>query len=239
MRRTLFLALISTLCVAACAPQHFVRPITADTYEVSAGLGGPIINFAGTKIPMPFLEINAGYGVTKNTTAFAGLNATSLLYGTAQLDLGATTAVIGSTKEVWQLTATPAANLAIGLREGAVKVWPELDVNLVWSYEVEPRPAGEIENDDLRLQKPPGDYAYLGIVNWFELASTRHHGEPQPTHWIPSVALGHCWIGKDWRYTIEGKYLAPFTQNTPNPVEYNGLGGNGSFGIYLGLGRKL
>jgi hypothetical protein len=107
------------------------------------------------------------------------------------------------------------------LRDGRFKFWPELDANLYWHYDA---------SDNI---------AYLSLANWFELASTRAHGEEQQHHWIPIVAAGHRFDSKNWQYTTEVKYIAPATANTPNVVEYHGIGGSGGLGLYFAVTRKF
>jgi len=64
--------------ISACAPAQFVEPIPKEHVNLTAALGGPLFDFAGTTIPMPLSSLAAGYGLTDNTTLFGGIHGTAL-----------------------------------------------------------------------------------------------------------------------------------------------------------------
>lgn len=209
------------LAVGSCAPARFVEPIPEGHWNATASLGGPLFDFAGTTIPMPLTSLAAGYGVTDKTTAFAGLHTTALLFDDMQLDLGALQEIISQEHFVPAVSISPALNLLFAMRDGSFRAWPEADVNFYWHY-------GSV-----------GNLIYINSSNWFELSSTRADNEPQTTHWIANFGLGHRFEGEHWEYITELKYLAAGMPNLPNAVGYHGIGGNGAFGVYLGLTRKF
>ncbi len=221
MSRTRIAAWAVSLLFAACSPVRFVTPIPAEHYAASASLGGPLITFSGATIPMPLTSLAAGYGLSSNTSLFAGLHTTALLFHDIQLDIGALRELLP--QDGWRpgVSASAVANLALALRDGSFKFWPELNANAYWHY---------MSN---------GNLLYVGSSNWFELASTRSDGESQPQHWVPNLQCGHVFDGENWQYTTEIKYLAVGVMNLPSVVEYHGLSGNGSFGVYLALTRKF
>ncbi len=209
------------VCVASCAPTRIVDPIPEGHINATASLGGPLFDYAGTTIPMPLLSLAAGYGVTDKLSAFGGLHITSLLFDDLQLDLGAVGQVLPQDHLVPAVSVSPVANVFLAMRDGSFRLWPEADVNFYWKY------------------NSSGNLIYLTDINWFDFTSTRADDEPQTRHWFPGIALGHRFESEHWEYITELKYLEPGIGNTPNAVGYHGIGGNGAFGIYLGLTRKF
>lgn len=220
-----YLILFFALLFSSCAPSRFVEPIPKDSFLINGTLGGPAIGFAGTVIPMPLSSIAVGYGVTDNTVAFGGLHTTALLFNVLQLEAG-TSLPLTTFSSHHHLRITPILNGAIDFREGHPKLWPQLDINWVYTW-------GQGRSQINGYYQP--NYFYAGLTNWFELASKRAHGEPQEHHWIPGIQAGHTWRTRNWDYTAEVKYLGLGIANTPNPVDYKGIGGNGALGIYFSL----
>ncbi len=214
-------ALLLLPLLVACAPTRFVEPVPKEHINVTVALGGPLFDFANTTIPMPLSSVAAGYGLTDQTTLFAGLHTTALLFKDLQLDLGGLKEVLRQDHLAPGMSISPVANVFLAMRDGSFRVWPEVDVNAYWHY------------------GKSGNMIYLTSGNWFELSSTRADGEPQQDHWIANVGLGHRFEGANWEYTTELKYLALGIANTPNAVGYHGIGGNGTFGIYLAFTRKF
>jgi hypothetical protein len=217
MKYVLFLA----LTISACAPARFVEPVPKDHVNITAALGGPLFDFAGTTIPMPLSSLAAGYGLTDNTSLFGGIHTTALLFKDIQLDLGALHEINKQNDYVPGISLSPVVNILVAMRDGAFRIWPEADVNFYWHYS---------GTDNL---------IYLSNSNWFELSGTRAGGAEQPHHWIANLGVGHRFESEHWQYTTEVKYLAVGLPNLPNAVDYHGISGNGAFGIYLALTRKF
>jgi hypothetical protein len=215
-----YLAILILLC-AACAPTRFVEPVAKDHWDATASLGGPLITFDSLVIPMPLTSLAVGYGLTENTTLFGGLHTTALAFNDIQLDLGALRQVIAQDHLTPAISIEPVANIVYAMRDGAIRLWPELDANFYWHY---------IANNNL---------IYVSSSNWFELSGTRADDAAQSNHWIKNFALGHIFDGEHWQYVTELKYLQAGTPNQPGPVEYHGISSNGAFGVYLALTRKF
>jgi len=212
---------IVLLLAVSCAPSRFVEPLPEGHYAVTASLGGPLITFSGKVIPMPLTSFAFGYGFDSATTGFAALHTTALLFDDLQLELGGVHKLLDQDGLRPAISITPVANLALAMRDGSFKFWPELDANAYWHY------CGS------------GNVVYAGISNWFELAGTRADGEPQTRHWIANLQLGHIFNSEHWQYITELKYLAVGVPNAPGVVDYHGIGSNGGFGVYFAITRKF
>jgi hypothetical protein len=161
------------------------------------------------------------YGLTDNTTSFASLHTTALMYGVIQTDLGFTHQLMAPNKLIPGISISPIANMMFDKWEHKFSLYPQLDVNAYWNY-------GTKKN-----------LVYASLNNWFELRTTRAHNEPQPTHWLPSIGFGHLWNNKKYTIQFELKYVAPTESNKDIVVDYVSPGSKGALGFYIGVNRKF
>jgi hypothetical protein len=216
----LFLLLLIIL-LSGCAPTRVVRTLPKGQAAVSAGIGGPLISYKSTMIPMPLTSVSGAYGITEGLSGFAGIHTTSLAFGLFQADLGVTQKLLESKGYRPGLTISPVANLMLDKWQYHFKFYPEADINVYWEY-------GKRRS-----------YCYLGMFNWFELAAKRAFGQDQPYHWLQGFSIGNTFCGSKWSFTVEGKYIAPFYSNRDLVVTYGSLGSTGAIGIYFGTTRKF
>jgi hypothetical protein len=213
----LFVAMI----LFACNATRLVKPLPKDELQVGAGFGGALIQLGDATIPIPLTNVYAAYGVKENTSAFASIHTTALLFGVFQTDLGFTQQLLKQKGYLPALSVSPIANLMLDKWEGQFSLYPQLDINAYWNY-------GKKKH-----------LVYTSLNNWFELRNQRAHGETQKTHWLPSIGLGHQWSGKKYNLQLETKYLAPNQSNQNLVVDYVSFGNNGAIGVYIGLTRQF
>jgi hypothetical protein len=206
---------------ASCAPARFVKPLNKGQTAVSASLGGPLILFAGTTIPMPLTSVAVGHGFKNDLTGFAGLHTTALAFGVLQTDIGIVKELRKQKGLVPGVTVSPVANIMFDKWQGKFSFFPQLDVNAYWHY------------------REKANYVYVGIGNWFDLNNKRSEGDAQQTHWLPAIQLGHTLEKHKWDYTLELKYIAPNHNNQRIVVDYQGIGHSGVIGVYIGVTRKF
>lgn len=205
----------------SCSPTRFVKPLMKKQSAANLSLGGPLIKYGTSTIPVPFITATYGYGIDSSLTGFAAFNVTSALFGNFQLELGTTKQLIKQNKYIPSVSFTPVVNV-IFRDTKAYKFYPQMDVNAFWEY-------GKRKN-----------YFYVGLCNWFELSEKRTLGETQPTHWIFTPMLGHSFAGKKWNVNMEVKLIAPNLSNQNIVVEYQTpVKNHGAFGVYLGYTRKF
>ena len=205
----------------SCAPSRIVRPLEKGEKQVSAHLGGPLMGFVGTVIPMPLTSVSYAHGVSDKVTVFGGIHTTAMLYGVFQTDIGVCYNLYKQDSSRFGLSVSPVINMAYDKWEGNFKFWPEIDINAYWEF------------------NPKKSFAYLGVSNWFELVSKRAHDESQENRWIVNPHLGYTYVRKKWNYNFETKYLVPYLDTKPNVVDYKGVGGKGAVGIYFTFTRKF
>ena len=205
----------------SCAPSRFVKPLEKKQHAVSVSLGGPAVLFSGAPMPMPFTTIAYAYGLSSRTTLFGSMHVTSSLFGNAQSDIGATFKLHEWSNRIG-LSASPALQIgySVGNKTG-FKIWPSIDIN---TY--------------VHIKNKPS-YLYGGINAWFEVSNYKAHNEIQQTKVLPNLQLGYMLVKQKWQHQFELKYLGIGITNKPGIVDYIGVSGKGSFGIYYSLIRKF
>lgn len=221
MKYTLF-AILTGFAVS-CAPSRFVEPLEEKQWSVGGGLGGPVIEFGGGVLPTPITTVEVGYGLKKNLTVYGALHTTAILFGTGQVDLGATYQLVEQNEFIPNVSVSPGFNFAFSPSSHVANFWPTLDANAFWHH-------GERKN-----------YVYVGINTYYELASTRALGQTQQYHVLLNPQIGYVFRQKEhkWELFTEFKFLAPYVNNQSAFLPYKSLlGKNGATGFYLGF-RKL
>jgi hypothetical protein len=147
------LLVILSLLFFSCAPSRFVKPLEKSQSAASFSFGGPMIQYDGAAIPIPFTTFAYGYGVANKCTVFGSLHSTSLLFGNLQSDLGATFLLFEKEKK-FGVSAAPSLQLAYSMgKAGTFRLWPSADLNWFWH------------------PKERQSYLYDGFNSWFEIAS--------------------------------------------------------------------
>jgi hypothetical protein len=205
----------------SCAPTRFVKPLDKGQTAVTGNIGGPLVGFAGTTIPIPFTSLGAGYGISNTTTVFGNLHTTALAFGVVQVDAGVLHSLVAQNGYWPGITGSLSANIMTDIHEANTKLFPQLDANAYWNY------------------GPKSNFFYLGTSNWVDLAGTRAHEEPQPNNWIFNLQAGHTFVRPKWNFVLEAKYLAPFHSRQNLVVDYTGFGNRGAVGTYFGVVRKF
>lgn len=221
---------IFIVCCAAfiisCAPSRLVKPLEKGEQQLNASIGGPLINFSGTTIPIPFTSLTYANGVADKATAFASLHTTSLMFGVLQTDIGVVRELY-TPDSISRLTPgisiAPSVNMAFDIWENNFRLWPQIDFNAYWI-----------------LSKQRQHYCYLGLSNWLEFNQHKAHGEIQRNQWIFNPQIGIMLSKSKWNHQIEMKYLAPEIRNDNVVVDYaKPFGNKGAMGIYYSVSRKF
>ena len=204
-----------------CAPSRFVKPLAKNENAIALNLGGPLIHFRKSVIPIPYTSLMYGRGITNSTTAFGSIHLTSLLYGNFQTDIGVCQRIYKNDSLKFGITINPVLNMVYDKWNKNFRVWPQLDINVY---------------KDILKQKA---FVYVGLTNWFELSSTKAHNEPVTNHILINPHIGMTYNTKKWGYTLECKFLQMAKNNQPNVVDYVGISGKGVLGFYLNFVRRF
>ena len=213
---TLFL-LIILLC--ECAPARFVKPLEKEEWAIGVNAGGPLIQLNGTTLPVPFSSVYVGYGLKDRLTLHAGLHATSLIYKTMQLDMGATYLVWNMDVLRPGFSINGTLNGMMDFRQYNARLYPSLSGNLFYDYKY-----GRL---------------YGGMEQWIDLFKNAVPDGSPHNYWIPSFYVGQTIKLGKWEMSLEYKNLAPFSWNKGQVVRYARRGDRGANGIYLGLQKRF
>ena len=222
--RNIVLAISIALVAVSCTSQKIVRPLETGEQQVSANLGGPLIGFGGLTIPVPLTSVNYARGLSDSLTIHGGLQTTSLLYKTLQVDAGATYGLLKP--DGWKpgLSASASLNFLTDFREGNPKLYPQLDANAYWDYGT-------------------NHFMYVGITNWIEFSATMTDGQEQRKQILSGIQFGNTFTTEKWNYTLESKWLAPTRNSGDLVVDYRSYKLNGesrgAVGIYVGIARRF
>jgi hypothetical protein len=212
---TYFVALLA--CISfSCSPTRYVKPLEKGQHCANASFGGPMIGFAGAVIPIPLTSLGYGYGLDSNTTAYANLHTTAMLYGTYQMDIGINRMLYRSPSG-FGITGNISVMMSVDKWEHQWRAWPLIDLNAYKNIGTK------------------GSYMYGGFGNWFEFSKYRAHQQVQTVHWIFDPHLGYIIHRSKWKYQFESRFIAPNIANRPNVVEFKGIGGKGAVGVYFGI----
>lgn len=203
--------------LTSCSTSRIVKPLEAKQWAAGFDLGGPIIDFAGAKIPIPLTSFTGAYGINNRITATTSLHTTALAAGVFQCELGAVGDIIPASGRRPGLSGTLMTHW---MAREEFRFYPELALNMHWAYS-EKRP----------------HFAYLSWSNIFDFWQVRAHNEANPTFYLPHISLGHSFVTKKMRYNIEARWLAPFTSNQNIVVGYNGIANQGALGVYFSVYR--
>ena len=223
IRRTFFHSLLPILLVLntalfqSCAPSLLVKPLKKGEQGVSAHLGGPLIRFAGTPIPVPLSGLEYHYGWKDKLSLSGGLGLTSLAFGTFQLSAGG----IYQIKDETGLLKTGVSALLKGhflldRWEKIFRFYPEAGMHFYRQF---------------------GKHnLYAGGSAWFE---TQYGGRKRSSRnlWVPMLHAGWQKAEGKWRPSVEIKWIAPGQDSGNLVVDYIGPASRGSMGLYFGISR--
>jgi hypothetical protein len=206
---------------ASCSPVAMVKPLEKGKWAATANVGGPLIGFGNSTIPVPFTAVGAAFGFSEKSTGIAKLHTTSALFGVAHVDVG--WLHLWREANGWKpgFSTLPQATFMIDRWEGNARFYPSLDVNAFWNMHSR------------------GDFLYAGLTSWFDLQSKGTLQRDQPQHWIPALNVGYTITKTVWNTSFEMKYLAPGTSNQNLTVDYQSPFKKGAVGIYVSFLRKF
>lgn len=218
--------LLIIFCLAifsfSCSSTRIVKPLDAKEAAIGFDFGGPIIDFAGAKIPVPFSSVSGAYGIDSMMTVWGGLHLTSMAFGNFQTDIGLLREIIPAKGRMPGLSIAAVSNIMVNFNHGDFRIYPELDVNLHWQYSLKRK-----------------HFMYFSLANWFDPWAKKAHNEPNKNFYALNLALGHTFVTNKMRYSLELRWLAPHASNQNLTVAYNGIGGQGSMAFYFGLMRRF
>lgn len=215
----LFFLILGVVGLHNCTPTRFVTPLEKGEWAGGVNFGGPLIEFGGSTIPVPFSSIYVGHGYTERTTLYGGLHTTSLAFKTFQVDAGANFLVRKMDGNIPGISLNGTFNAMIDFRDFNFRAYPSLAGNLFY---------------DLRYGR-----FYAGMDNWFDLFPSQVPDNSNYQLWAPAFHIGQTFKIKKWELTFEYKSLAPFTNNDDIVVRYATARAKGAHGLYMSIQKKF
>ena len=204
-----------------CTNSRVVQPLNKNQWQVAASVGGPVIKQDDLVQPIPLSSVSVAYGLDQNLSVFSGIDPSLSSVGVYHMDMGFSHEILTPFNMQPGITYSSSLNTFWGQENSEFKIYPQIDINAYW------------------LLPFRNDYFYIGVSNWFELASERALKQKQNTRWIPSLHAGYTLQYDKYGFTLEMKYLAIQTNNQNLLVDYYSPTNNGSLGAYLSMSRKF
>lgn len=226
--------------LTSCAPTRVVRSLEEGERTIGGSLGGPMTDVPGIgKLPIPFLTVGYSEGLKNDFTVFGYANLTSGLYGNYQGEFGVLRdlwkdSVNFKSAQIFEIlkeqgvSASFTSNLALDNQWKNFRLWPQVDINY-WLSRKQTTFTNQMNNNKRGF--------YTGVSTWFELNGTGAHGRKQEVRVVPSPQLGGWFMMERWEFSLETKYIAPFSSNEKVVLDYASPFGanNGALGLYLGI----
>lgn len=197
------MALISV----GCGHVTHVRPTPKGKLAVEGAFGGPVAKVSGLTIPLPLTTLGASYGLSESADIHAHVHGTSLAFGVAGVDVGASYMPIKQQGYVPALTLT-------GRLYGFSNIERILDSR---AY-LELTGAGSYQ-----------------LGKWFLLYGSASTFVQTQTWPLWSLAAGNEFQLGEWGLQLEGRWFQPSQLTRMNVVDWQSVGGLGAWGVVLGV----
>ncbi len=214
------LALCTTSLLTACTTLPTARPLHPGEHQAGVSLGGPMVNYGGTHIPLPNAVVEGRSGIRyirlKPLDINYGLNVTAAAFGIAQLHLGTSYLLLDENGFIPALSMTNRLFVATNAltpqdkAPGTKQAWGAHQLAFTASYMIK------------------NQLIYLGLDQYTDF------GLPQLLL-TPSLGVefdpGHA---KDLKFHLEARYYAINKTKSLDTVEWT-THPRGAFGFGLGL----
>jgi hypothetical protein len=217
MKKILFIVALAYM--VACTPARVIETLPKGTTQIQGNFGGPMIEFAGLKIPIPATAIAVNHGITDKTTLSGGIHLTSLAFENYQIDLGVHHQLLKPNGKKPGITGSLQMNVFQSMYHKDFRLWPETQLAGYW----------KIKSSTVFIQ--PGA--------WWELSATKAFQEPQTNRWIPYISIGARFPHKSWNFGLDIRYMGMNLSNQDKIVYYATPFNKGASGVYLSATKTI
>lgn len=201
----------------ACSTTRALAPLQKGTAAATLSVGGPVLDFGGTPLPIPLASVGGIYGVDGKTNVHAALYPPPLArFAIVGVDAGVSRELVVPRKARPRIMADLTLHSFFGgLSDdpaGGFRLFPDLSVIAAWP----------IPTDAPKLT------LYAGIDSFVQ---------PFPElRWVPSPEVGvQVFAGKHLGFQLESKWLEAWRPWGPYVADWHGIGGNGALSLQLGV----
>ena len=184
-------------------------PVGEQKMQLSASVGGPLVDALGTTIPIPYGLVGATYGMSNNTEACLDFHITAAAFRF----LGMTPGIVYFPYLSGErFVPAMGADVLIFSDFKESRFYPELVTSVAY-----------------RLREKWTPYAAL--------RHTFQPG--QSPYYIPSAMTGTSFRSGKMQYFVELQWLALDRDNRWNPVDYHGVSRRGALSLQVGASLDL
>jgi hypothetical protein len=183
-------ALVGAAVLSGCAASRALAPLERGQHAIYADLGGPLVEFGGASVPVPFANVGWGYGLDGKSNVHAAINPSSpaliRVYG---VNAGYSRELLPASgaKPRLMLDTTAYAfwgDNRPGAPEGGFRWFQDLSAVATWDLPTtKPAPHRLYAGLDLFLQPAPTFHAYPVPLVGGELRLGRNVGLQLETAW--------------------------------------------------------
>ena len=211
------LSIVLIVALFSCSPARFIKPLEKNQKAVMAHLGGPLINFSGIPMPIPFSSIGFGYGLRDRLTVYSAWHTTSALFGNWQQEFGISFEPLSYRFPIKCSIQTGVQGIQGFRMIRVLQAYPTLDLNI---YRELPKKSGIM---------------YLSQRSWFNFYALKAHGESRSNVIVSGWHLGFQKNTPKYKHLIEWGWIMPQSPNQPNVVKFIGLKGQGALSIQYSI----
>jgi hypothetical protein len=195
--------------LAGCSAVQPVRVLDKGASAITASLGGAVVPSSTPTGLVPYLTAGYAYGTSDNVTVHARAHLTMAAFGVAGLEAGASVRALRQNEAIPELTlGVQLFGFASIVRTAPARLYPNMTANASWSV-------GE------------SSLAYVGSHLTLQLDPWRELVSPFAGYQFP--------VSNSVRLQVETIWQASNVDTRFGVFEgESSIGGNGSFGIYLG-----
>lgn len=204
----------SCLLLVSCGVTHPIRVMDEDASALVVSLGGPLADFSGVTIPVPYLNAGYCYGLSDAWTVESNVHVTSLLFNDLGIDAGAATRLVREHGAVPEVTLKLQGMYFTTFNAGAHSIFLG-HTNLNASYRIGAR--------------------------WLAYAGTEHTVQFSPSSYFFTPFIGVQFpVSSAIDLQVESKWMAANHFTGHGLLEGVGaIGSHGSVGIFVGLQYAL
>jgi hypothetical protein len=219
--KTLVLSFLLASALNSCTPTRNVKPLKKGDQQIAGSFGGPIIQFGGNWIPIPFTSVAYSRGISDAVTGFWAIHTTAALFGNFQAEAGSSFWLYHTDTGRFSFSGNASLQLAGNLKSGPFRIWPQVELSAIRDY------------------GKKGHFVYLGGGSRIETGYLANSPAGQSA-FIPYLQVGHIWEKKKWQFQLEAKWIAPGLIKDHIVVDVSRTPfAPGTPGIYFGFSRKL
>ena len=216
--------LVLLMC-CACGTMNTARPLDKGQTAVGLTLGGPMVEFGGSFVPLPNALVEGRTGMKplngKNWDINYGLNLTALAFDQAGMHIGATNQLLNQDGNIPAVSVTNrmyvySNHLSPASTDMGKGIWSNYELSTTLSW---------------KLGK---QMVYTGIAQYFDIPSPSLTLTP-----FLGIELFHSGLTNGFALQLEVRNYAIGRNPTVNTATWNTPFGSGAFGGSLGFAYRF